>query len=69
MENEYKKISRDILLEISATGDDAQKVAATAELRRRDDIKKYVISFLLPNLWAILAVVISIINFLQRNKQ
>lgn len=56
----FRTLSDEQLAKIIAFSDDAVRVErARNERERRSDLKKFVRSFLFPNLWAILGIALS----------
>ncbi len=58
----YRRFSKDKLTRLTHSADLIVSGSAKEELTRRNEQKKFVISFLFPNLWAVLAFFIALYN-------
>lgn len=58
----YRGFSKDKLIRLSCSKDLIVSEGAKEELNRRNERKKFLISFLFPNIWAVLAFFIALYN-------
>ena len=63
-EPSYKKLSKKKLNKLETHGDPERAKLAKDELDRRKESRKFFISFLFPNLWAILSLALAAYNVL-----